>query len=105
MKARLKRVRMLKEYFIKAIYSDMRPKRKNDNEPIEPGEVAIGRYRNMVMVPVTVKDRETFRRRLEELEEEEKSIEAALRARQSWRKTVIKPGAKNSAKKKGARAK
>jgi hypothetical protein len=33
--ARLKRVRMLKKYFMKAMYSDMRPKRKDDNEPLE----------------------------------------------------------------------
>jgi hypothetical protein len=98
-KARLKRVRMLKEYIIKAIYSDIRPKRKKDNEPLEPSEVPISRHWNVVMVSVTMKDREMFRRRLKDLQEEEKSIEAALRARHSWRKTVIKPRAKNSAKK------
>jgi hypothetical protein len=99
-KTDLKRVRMLKEYLIEVMNSDARPKMKKRNDSLKPGEVPIGnRYGNMVMAPITERERAIFRQRLKEVEKEEKRIEAELAASESGSKAVKKPATKKGTKK------
>ena len=97
-KAYLKGIKLMKEELLRMIESDTRPKLKRKNEPLGPDEVPIGRYPNIVEVPVTEEDRKLYRQRLKEVEEEEKRVEAELSAKKSSQKLPTK-------KKKGTAAK
>lgn len=96
-KKHLKAVQAAKADILRSLESATKPILKKAGSPSIPGEIPIATRYPIVSVPITEEDRESLRKALQRVEEEERRVITELEAKDN-RASVIKPARKQPRK-------